>query len=509
MNKTRQHYDLVVIGGGINGAGIARDAAGRGLRVLLCERDDLAAHTSSASTKLIHGGLRYLEYFELRLVRKALREREILLRAAPHIIRPIRFVIPHSTDSRPRWMLRIGLFLYDRLGNRRMLPPSQALDLRRHVSGASLKPTLRHAHAYSDCWGEDARLVVLNALDAAERGAHVRTRTTCIEARRASNGWVVRLRDGSGHEEFVRSSGLVNAAGPWTSRLLEREIGIQRTPRVRLVKGSHIVVPALFDHDHAYMLQNEDGRLCFVIPFEGHFTLIGTTDEILSGEPDHPTVSRAETNYLCSAVNRWFRAQIEPEDVVWSFSGVRPLHDDAAVNASAVTRDYVLDLDSVNDSAPLLSVFGGKITTYRRLAEEAMNMLAPLLAPKSADWTAHTPLPGGDIPNADFEAWLPELRHRYGFLPEALLQRLGRGYGTRIHALLGDAGSLQDLGADLGHGLYEAELRYLQRHEWAVCAEDVLWRRTRLGLHVPAETAKAVQAWFEGAQRPAPRARHP
>ncbi|HEY9539123.1 MAG TPA: glycerol-3-phosphate dehydrogenase, partial [Kiloniellaceae bacterium] len=389
--------DLVVVGGGINGAGIARDAAGRGLSVLLCEKSDLASATSSASTKLIHGGLRYLEYYEFRLVREALIEREVLLRAAPHIIWPLRFVLPHNKGLRPAWMVRLGLFLYDHLGGRKLLPASQAIDLRRHPAGAPLAAGLRRAFVYSDCWVQDSRLVVLNAMDAAERGAEVLTRVECLSARREGAQWRVLLRDRrSGLQREVEARALVNAAGPWTAEFLEQRAGLDKVQLLRLVKGSHIVVPKLFDHAFPYIFQNPDGRIVFAIPYEDDFTLIGTTDIDFTGDPGQVAISEEETRYLCEAVNAYFRRKIAPADVVWTYSGVRPLYDDAAESAAAATRDYVVQLDHGDGRAPLLSVFGGKITTYRRLAEHSLAKLEGALGPRGQAWTAGAALPGGD-----------------------------------------------------------------------------------------------------------------
>lgn len=498
--KANEIYDLVVVGGGINGAGIARDAAGRGLRVLLCERDDLAAHTSSASTKLIHGGLRYLEYYEFRLVRKALKEREVLLRAAPHIIWPMRFVMPHTGNLRPSWMIRLGLFLYDHLGGKSSLARSGAIKLQEHPAGRALSGDFRDGYIYSDCWVQDSRLVTLNALDAAERGADIRPRTSCTAARRAGGHWQVELRDEtSGIASTVHARALVNAAGPWVSTFLQSITGEQERQsgkQVRLIKGSHLVVPRLFDHDQAYLLQNPDGRVVFVIPYEHDYTLIGTTDEAFTGDPRSIRISEAETNYLCETVARYFRRTVTPEDVIWSYAGVRPLYDDQAADASAVTRDYVLDLDTRHGEAPLLSVFGGKLTTYRTLAEDVLAQLTGPLGITAPRWTATGTLPGGDIPDGDFEAWLDPLAQDYPFLPSDLLWRYARNYGTRIHTLVGDARFLRELGEHLGDGIYAAELDYLIRYEWARAADDVLWRRSRMGLHVTEATRQAIDAWF-------------
>ncbi len=499
-----EKFDLAVIGGGINGAGIARDAAGRGLSVLLCEQHDLAAHTSSASTKLIHGGLRYLEFYEFGLVSKALAEREVLLRAAPHIIRPLRFVMPHSPELRPAWLIRAGLFLYDHLdfGHRKLLPGSRAIDLSRHPAGAALDPAFRRGFEYSDGWVDDARLVVLNAMAAAENGARVATRTRCVGTQRGGDEWRLTLERG-GETEPVRARALVNATGPWVSEFLRATVQQNAARKVRQVKGSHLVVPALFDHPYAYIFQNHDRRVVFAIPYQDRFTLIGTTEVDWDLDPAEATVDAGEVRYLCDAVNRYFATTVRPEDVVHSFSGVRPLIEDEHTEASAVTRDYQLDLDTAG--APLLSVFGGKITTFRRLAEEALEALETPLGIPGGRWTSTAPLPGGDIANADFEAFLASCRQRYRWLDEALVTRLAGAYGTRIERLLDGATATDDLGEDFGFGIREAELEYLRANEWATCADDVLWRRSTLGLHVDTPTRKRIEMWF--AERLGDRAR--
>ncbi|KQQ12502.1 glycerol-3-phosphate dehydrogenase [Methylobacterium sp. Leaf122] len=475
-------FDLLVIGGGINGAGIARDAAGRGLRVLLCERGDLAEHTSSASTKLIHGGLRYLEQYEFRLVREALAERERLMRLAPHIVWPLRFVLPYDAGLRPAWMLRLGLFLYDHLTRLKTLPGSTSLRLDRDAAGAPLQKRLTRGFAYSDCWVEDSRLVVLNALDAAERGAQIRTRTAVESAGRDEGAWTVTLYDtDKRRRESVRARVVVNAAGPWVGETLLRTLAVEARPKVRLVKGSHIVVRRLYEGDQAYILQQPDRRIVFAIPYERDFTLIGTTDVAHEGGPGPVVISAQETRYLCACINRSFERQIGPDDVVWSFSGLRPLYDDdAAANASAVTRDYVLELDT--DGPPVLSVFGGKITTYRRLAEHALDRLGPHLPGLKPAWTGTAPLPGGDMDGADFERFLARLVAERPFLPAATARRLARAYGTRLEHLLGDAQALSDLGETFGGDLSAREVDYLVRHEWARTPDDILWRRSKLGL---------------------------
>jgi glycerol-3-phosphate dehydrogenase len=486
--------DLLIIGGGINGAGIARDAAGRGLSVLLVEQDDLAAHTSSASTKLIHGGLRYLEYYEFRLVREALRERERLLAMAPHIIWPLEFVLPHSKAQRPAWMIRLGLFLYDHLAKRVRLPASRAVRFGPHPAAHTLKPGFKRGFTYADCWVEDSRLVVLNAIAAAEKGADIRTRTKLISAQPQGALWQAEIEDqDSGRRETVIARAVVNAAGPWVGDVLSAKLGRDNQKTVRMVKGSHIIVPRLYAGDFAFILQNPDKRIVFAVPYEHDFTLIGTTDIPYKDDPAQVKISQAETEYLCESVSRYFRKPIRPSDVVRSYSGVRPLYDDHAENASAVTRDYVLDVEGGNGKPALLSVFGGKITTYRKLAEHALEKLLPALGRQTgAGWTAGTALPGGDMPSADFSLFLAGMRRQYPFLPPALAHRLARAYGTRMAAILGDAKNLAGLGRDLGGGLTEAEVKYLFTQEWARTADDILWRRSKLALHVPTGTAQRV-----------------
>ncbi len=506
-------YDVLVVGGGINGTGIARDAAGRGLSVLLCEKDDLAAHTSSSSTKLIHGGLRYLEYGEYRLVRKALQEREVLLRAAPHIMWPLRFVMPHVPSLRPAWMIRAGLFLYDHLARRELLPGSRGIDMRRHPAGAPLVDTIKRGFVYSDGWVDDARLVVLNAVDAKEHGAIIHTRTRLVSARREGDVWNATLSGIDGKTYPVSARSLVNAAGPWVSNLLKDSLdsATHSQHSVRLVKGSHIVTRRLFDHDHAYIFQNPDKRIIFAIPYERDFTLIGTTDLEYHGDPSKVEISPEETTYLCDSINRYFKKHISPSDVCWTYSGVRGLlEDENAENASAVTRDYLLEVDAPDTAAPLLSVFGGKITTFRKLAEEAVDKLGRALKSpaQSKTWTAGAPLPGGDMPNANFDAFLGALQSSHPWLPAALARRFARAYGTRVRTLLGNADSLDALGKQIAPGLYEAELRYLRDNEWATCADDVLWRRSKLGVHIDRESLpgemQAIDDWFDRDRLTAP-----
>jgi glycerol-3-phosphate dehydrogenase len=495
--------DLLVIGGGINGAGIARDAAGRGLSVILCEQADLASATSSSSSKLIHGGLRYLEQYEFRLVREALAEREVLLRNAPHIIWPMRFVLPHNKLLRPAWMIRLGLFLYDHIGGKRSLPGTKSLNFRTdRVEGSPLKPELARGFAYSDCWVEDSRLVVLNAMDARARGAEILLRTRCVEARREGGHWIAKLKDlATGTERVVSARILVNAAGPWVERVLHGVAGQSGSAHMRLVKGSHIVVPRLFEGDHAYILQNTDRRVIFAIPYEHRFTLIGTTDIPFEGDASNVKITPEEAAYLCDAVNRYFTRQIGPADVVRSYSGVRPLYDDdSSANPSTVTRDYVFDLAGSPGEALLLSIYGGKITTYRRLAEHAMDKLAPFIPGLRPSWTADAALPGGDMASHRFEPFAAAFKTRHPWLPEDVAQRLCRLYGTMAERIVGISTKLADMGIDFGGGLYEREVDWLVREEWANTADDILWRRTKLGLHVPAEGAVRLADWLAGSR---------
>lgn len=494
MNDMTMQFDLLVIGGGINGAGIARDAAGRGLKVLLCEKDDLAAHTSSASTKLIHGGLRYLEQYEFRLVRESLKERETLWAMAPHIIWPLRFVLPVDRGMRPAWLLRLGLFLYDHLGKRKLLPGTSSLDLGRAPEGAPLQDRLRRGFAYSDCWVEDSRLTVLNAVDAGARGADIRTRTAVTAIERIEGGWQARLRAGAS-EDVVTVRIIVNAAGPWVDDVLGLAHRGRNRRHVRLVKGSHIVTRRLFEGDHAYFFQLPDGRIIFAIPYERDFTLIGTTESPCDS-PDAPAaISDVEIAYLCDAASRYFTRPVTPADVVWSYAGIRPLYEDHAANATVATRDYVLDLDAPEGQAPLLSVFGGKITTYRRLAESVMARLTPWTGERPR-WTAGATLPGGDFAVTGFDALLTECQARWPWMPPGLLRRLVRAYGTRTAMLIGDATSLADLGADHGAGFTEAEAAYLKANEFALTADDMIWRRTRIGLHMtPQQRERAADLW--------------
>ncbi|MFM0049741.1 glycerol-3-phosphate dehydrogenase [Caballeronia grimmiae] len=494
--EARVDCDVLVVGGGINGAGIARDLSGRGVRVMLVEQHDLAQHTSSASTKLIHGGLRYLEYGEFGLVRKALQEREVLLSVAPHLIAPLRFVMPHVPALRPAWLIRAGLFLYDHLSRRAVLEGSRSVNLRTHVAGAPLVDSIRRGFIYSDAAVDDARLVVLNALGAHERGAQIATRTRFVSASRGENEWRVLIADAAGHQREVSARALVNAAGPWVNALAAGETS---TRAMRLVKGSHIVTRRLFDHDHAYIFQNDDRRIIFATPWQRDYTLIGTTDVDYKGPLADVRIAPEEIDYLCAAVNRYFRKPVSASDVVWSYAGVRPLLADGADEAASATRDYELQLDTAH--APLLTIFGGKITTYRRLAEEAVERLAGPLAITAPAWTHAAPLPGGEMLHADFPQFVRGLGERYPFLPPELAQRYARAYGTRVDVMLAGIESMPALGAPLTPGLYEAEARYLVEHEWALTADDILWRRTKLGLEASAEDIERLEAWISAHRR--------
>ena len=521
MTAKAETADLYVIGGGINGCGIARDAAGRGLSVVLAEKGDLAQATSSASTKLFHGGLRYLEYFEFRLVREALEERETLLAAMPHISWPMRFVLRYSPDMRfesdtptarllgrvipgmrgrrPAWLIRLGLFLYDTLGGRKLLPPTRTLDLATDPAGRALKPEFRRAWEYSDCWVEDSRLVALNARDAAARGACILVGTRVVAARRDGELWRVTTKDALGRAEH-RARALVNAGGPWVGEVLHDIVHTDTRAGVRLVRGSHIVTRRLYDHDRCYFFQGSDGRIIFAIPYEQDFTLIGTTDVDHCGRPEDAACSDAERDYLLAFASRYFATPVTVADVVWTYAGVRPLYDDGATSATAATRDYVLGLDDAGGSggAPLLTVFGGKITTYRRLAEGALGRLAPFFPAAGGAWTARAPLPGGDFPVDGVAALTASLAARYPFLSRYWAGRLVRAYGTEAAAMLGDAAGVADLGRDFGATLTEAEVRWLVEREFARSADDILWRRSKLGLRLSPEGAAALRAFVDG-----------
>ena len=486
--------DVLVIGGGINGVGIARDLAGRGLSVVLCEQEDLANATSSASTKIVHGGLRYLEHYDFKLVRESLMEREVLLRSAPHIIWPLDFVMPHNKDMRPYWLIRMGLFLYDYLAPREYLPGSEGLNFSKHPVGAPIKDKYKRGVMYADCWVEDSRLVVINAMDARERGAKILTRTKCktVRKKRGSHVWRATLEDKVHNREvFVDADCVVNAAGPWVDKVID---GIDKnlaTLRTRLVKGSHIVVEKLFEGPQSYILQNDDGRIVFAIPYEQNFTLIGTTDEEYKGNPSEVKISKDEVAYLCKAVNTYFKRQIAREDVVWAYSGVRPLVEDGESSASKVTRDYILDLKDYQ-GLPVLNVYGGKITTYRKLSEAAANLIAEKLGKRTEPWTEFAVLPGGDTNTIDFDVFYKAFCREFEWLPKDLSARYLRAYGSRARYFLKGARRIEDLGEHLGDDIYEAEVAYLVLKEWALTVEDIILRRSKWGLHITQDTEKAI-----------------
>ncbi|MDR1827464.1 MAG: glycerol-3-phosphate dehydrogenase [Methylobacteriaceae bacterium] len=494
-------YDLFIIGGGINGVGVARDASGRGLSVYVCEQGDLAGQTSSRTTKLIHGGLRYLEYYDFRLVREALMERERVYAIAPHLVEEVRFVIPHMKGMRPVWMMFCGIKLYDYLDFpfRKWIRKSKVMRLKNSPIGAPLQDKLSIAYVYSDCRTDDARLVITNAIDARERGAEIHPHTRFTGARRQNGEWVATVENAkTGEKQEIRARGIINTAGPWVSRVLKEQLQIKTDKDVRLVQGSHIVVRKRYEGDHAYFFQNPDGRLIFAIPYQDEFTLIGTTDVPYTGDPAAVECTDAEIDYMCECMNTYFKEPVTRDDVVWKFSGVRPLYDDAKANAAAVTRDYVLDLESKPGEPILLSVFGGKITTFRRLAEHVFEKLAPVMPGLKPSWTKGLPLPGGDIPNVDFASFLKRAGDRWPFLSPFTLKRMARSYGTRMAKILGDAKSLDDLGQNFGADLTRAEVDYLVDQEWAQTAEDILWRRSKLGLHVKSveETTAALTAYL-------------
>ncbi|MGB3212082.1 MAG: glycerol-3-phosphate dehydrogenase [Desulforhopalus sp.] len=490
--------DLAIIGGGINGCGIARDAAGRGLSVFLCEKDDLANGTSSRSTKLIHGGLRYLEYYQFRLVREALREREVLLNAAPHIIWPLRFILPHHRGLRPAWLIRLGLFLYDHIGGRKILPGTTSVNLLTDEAGAVLKKNFNKGFEYSDCWVIDSRLVLLNAMDAAEKGAIIRTRAPLQSATRKGGTWHLKVLDKASNEEFkVEAKVVVNASGPWLDNLMDHISHSKTEERIRMVKGSHIIVQKLFDHQRAYIFQNADGRIIFAIPYENEFTLIGTTDQDFTGDPDMVEISPEETEYLCKAASEYFCQEIGGADVISSFSGIRPLFDDGKGEAKAATRDYVLKLDTGKNEAPLLSIFGGKITTYRKLAESVLEKISPFLPQMGREWTEQCHLPGGDFDPGNFDIEVENLMNRCPVLKRELAIRLFRAYGSCSHEMTSTIRDKGDMGPLFGHDLYGFEVDYLIAREWALCAEDVLWRRTKLGLFLSAAETEALDMYIK------------
>ncbi|MEO0410915.1 MAG: glycerol-3-phosphate dehydrogenase [Pseudomonadota bacterium] len=500
---SNQTYDVLVIGGGINGVGIARDSAGRGLKTCLVEMNDLASATSSWSTKLIHGGLRYLEQYEFKLVRESLVEREILLNAAPHLIEPLRFILPHHKGLRPAWLLRLGLYLYDTLGGRRLLPPTRKVDLKTGIYGMPLKAEFARGFEYSDCRADDARLVVVNAQDAAEHGADILTRTTFKSARREDGLWHIEIAQGR-QKQSIAARAIVNAAGPWVTSLFDTIEGAEPAKGLRLVKGSHIFTKSLFDHEKAYIFQHKDKRVVFAIPYGRDLTLIGTTDEPYEGDPSDAAISEEETTYLLNAVSQYFKRPVTPDDVVSTYSGVRPLFDDLSKDTAAkVTRDYAFDLQGGEGEAPLLSVYGGKLTTYRKLALDAMQTLKKHLPEMGPSWTREAPLPGGRTGYAGMAGFRIEMRSRYGFLPEAARERMISAYGFRLPKVLGNAVNREDLGTAFGGELYEAELIYMRDVEWARTAEDALNRRSKLYLILSEEEQQAVKGWFD-ANPPAP-----
>jgi glycerol-3-phosphate dehydrogenase len=495
MTSATAPYDVFVIGGGVNGTGIARDAAGRGYSVMLAEMHDLASGTSSAATKLVHGGLRYLEYYEFRLVQEALAEREVLWASAPHIIWPLRFVLPVEKGQRPAWMLRAGLFLYDNLGGRKLLPATKTLDLAKDEAGKPLKPGYRTAFEYSDGWVDDARLVTLNARDAADKGARVVTQTKVVSARRAAGIWQIETVGPAG-PETVSARLLVNAGGPWVDAIIREAIGRNEAQHVRLVKGSHIVVRKLFEHERCYFFQNADGRIFFAIPYEGDFTLIGTTEQDFSGDPTGVQISEAETDYLLAAANEYFARPITRDDIVWTYSGVRPLFDDGATAAQEATRDYVLNAEGEGEGA-LLNVFGGKLTTYRRLSEQAVDRIEKLIGARGPRWTRTGHLPGGTFPATGYEALVKAHQASYPRLDGALIRRLTRAYGTLMPAVVAGATSMEELGEHFGSNLHAREVDYLINREWARTADDVLWRRSKLGLRVSAEDKARLARYMD------------
>jgi glycerol-3-phosphate dehydrogenase len=491
-------FDIFIIGGGINGCGIARDAAGRGYSVALCEKSDLASGTSSCSTKLIHGGLRYLEHYEFRLVREALSEREILWDMAPHIIRPLRFVLPHHKGLRPKWLLRLGLYIYDYIGGRKRLPATETLDLKSHRYGTPLKKTFETGFEYSDCWVEDSRLVVLNAMDARDKGVQIQTRTKCTHAERKDGLWHIKTEDqNTGEVKSQTARLLINASGPWVDEVLQTPLSDAKAKNVRLVKGSHIVVPKIFDTEQCYIFQNADDRIIFAIPYEQNFTLLGTTDEDFKGDLDQFGISEAETAYICDAASEYFEKPILKNDVVWSYAGVRPLYDDGSSKAQEATRDYVLRNDGDEGTPQLINVFGGKITTYRRLAESMLEKIETALGKQGRKWTAGAHLPGGDFETDKFDALLNELTHKFYFLDKAMLERLVRSYGTKTSLLLQNVSTPSDLGQIFGGNLTAVEVNYLIQYEWAQTAEDVVWRRSKLGLRMTEAEIDTLEVWMK------------
>jgi len=488
--------DIFVIGGGINGCGIARDAAGRGYSVRLAEMNDLASGTSSWSSKLIHGGFRYLEHYKFKLVRESLGEREILLKMAPHIIWPMRFVLPHHNSMRPAWLLRLGLFLYDHIGKRKLLPGTKQINLRTDAVGKPLKTKFSKGFEYSDCWVDDARLVVLNAQDAQKHGAIIETRTKVVSARRGDGHWSISTKNcRTGEISQHKARLLVNASGPWVDKVLGEALDSKRSKNVRLVQGSHIVVPKIHDHDRAYIFQNADNRIIFALPYEQDYTLIGTTDQDYHGDPADVKITEPEISYICASVSEYFEKPVNVDDVVWSYSGVRPLYDDGATEAQEATRDYVLRVDG--DDLPVINIFGGKITTYRKLSESMMMKIEALIGARFGAWTAESSLPGGDFEVSNFDFLLAKLLQEFEFLGSRLATRLVRSYGTNAWVITKGASNIDDMGKDFGGTLSEREIEYLINHEWAECAEDIIWRRSKLGIRLDNKEVLAIEDWIK------------
>lgn len=501
---TSKIFDIFIIGGGVNGAGIARDAAGRGHLVYLAEMNDLASGTSSAATKLIHGGLRYLEYYEFSLVREALKEREILWAMAPFIIKPMRFILPHHKGLRPKWLLRLGLFLYDHIGGRKKLPPTKTINLTTDPAGKPLRADSKTGFEYSDCFVDDARLVILNAKDAANKGAFINVRTKVISAKRAGDIWEIKVKNTlNGKTQTIKAKSLINAAGPWVDIVSNILSDKNHIKNIRLVKGSHIVVNKLYNHDKSYIFQNEDGRIIFAIPYQEDFTLIGTTDVDYEGDPKDVAISSDELNYLCKASSNYFRQKVKRSDVVWAYSGVRPLFDDGADEAQEATRDYVLKLEK-DHGAPLLNIFGGKLTTYRHLAEEVLERLETVIGKKGKKWTANSYLPGGDFAIGEFDKLVSDLHRQYSFMAYSQIKRMVRLYGTLTKNVLGEAKSFADLGESFGADLSVKEVNYLIENEWTITLEDILWRRTKLGLFISDRDSRALKKYldFKNSQKP-------
>ena len=494
----QKEFDVFVIGGGVNGCGIARDSIGRGFSTCLVEMDDIASGTSSWSSKLIHGGLRYLEHYEFKLVRKALSEREVLLKSAPHIIWPMRFILPHHKSMRPAWLLRLGLFLYDHIGKRALLPGTKTVHLKTAEVGKPLKPIFSKGFEYSDCWVDDARLVLLNAMDAAERGAVIKTRTQCISAKRNGEYWEIITRNtNTGKQEQLKAKLIVNAAGPWVDDVIGEILNREEPKNVRLVQGSHIVVPKLHDHDRAYIFQNADNRIIFALPYQQDYTLIGTTDRDYEGGPRDVKITPEEVTYLCDAASEYFKTPINEDSIVWTYAGVRSLYDDGASEAQEATRDYILREDGEGKEPRVINIFGGKITTYRQLAHSMMKKIESILGSRQAPWTADSSLPGGDFEVSGFDTLVIEVAKKYPFIDHSLAWRLVRMYGTRVWKMFDGAKTVKDMGKDFGATLTELEVRYMMEHEWAQTAEDILWRRSKLGIQMSEKEISALDKWIE------------